>query len=300
MVTTAAAVRPAAVGVANPDVGGDAGWGWYFYGVTRRAPLAPVLAAADRDEQQSDDHTRASAAPLQLLECSGLAGVVRSVLLSDFTQPALGERLQRASALEASVRSHHHVIETIHARQAILPAKFALVYARAEDVVSALRSAHDKFLDELRRLEECDEWAVHLYADRAVYRQRISTVDAAIRLLRADCAAARPGRAYFIERQICDELEAATELALLTRARSAFDRLASYAVAREMSSVAPAADPRGEREILRASFLVSRDAVEHFIEEVRSSGDSTDGVRCDYSGPWPPYSFTTLDYKEAR
>jgi hypothetical protein len=47
----------------------------------------------------------------------------------------------------------------------------------------------------------------------------------------------------------------------------------------------------GESEILRAAFLVRRASADTFRAELRSCVESRDGVRCDYSGPWAPYSF---------
>lgn len=266
--------------------------GWYFYGITRRAPLPAALCAP----LTADD----DAAPLQLLEFSGLAAVVRPVPLADFTPAALKERLQDASVLETMVRSHNRVIEAIHAKQAILPAKFGMVHARAEDVVSALQPEHDSLLRQLTRLDDCDEWAVHAYADRTAARERVAKEDDAIRRLREERDVARPGRAYFLEQQLRDALESATENAVSTLAESTLDRLAIHAVAAQVNPVSRHSDLATELEILSASFLVRRDGTEQFADEVQSWVDSNEGLRCDYSGPWPPYSFASHDEEEAE
>lgn len=260
--------------------------GWYLYGITRPAPLAALAVTDD-------------AAALQLLDCSELTAVVRPVLLADFSPAVLRQRLQSASELEEIVRSHNRVIEAIHARQAILPAKFGSVYARTEDIVSALRSARDTLLPQLRRLEGCDEWAVHLYAHGPVVQERIATKDSSVQRLRDERAAARPGRAYFLEQQLHHAVKAATEEALVTLAQRAFDRLKGYAVAGQVNRIGPR-DGTDDVEILRAAFLVARDGAERFRQEVRSSADPSAGLRCEYSGPWPPYSFAARDDEEAR
>ena len=266
--------------------------GWYLYGITLSEPLAPVLAAADAGHPLgagvADD--MADAARLQLLDCSGLVAVVRPVPLADFSQAVLQDRLRSASDLEAIVRNHNHVIETIHARQAILPAKFGSVYARAEDLVAALRSSCDVLMPRLRRVDGCDEWAVHVYADRVLIRERICTENHSILRLRDECSKATPGRAYFLQQQLRSDLRAATDDALGALAKSVFDRLAGHAVAAQTNAVGPIDDAADETEILRASFLVTREVVERFEEQVRAS-DTWDGVRSEATGPWPPYSF---------
>jgi gas vesicle protein GvpL/GvpF len=278
----------------------DRALGWYLYGISRRGTLASVLAAASDDAYTGSDPATRDGAPLELLEFSALAAVVRPVPLADFNVAALRDRLRDASALEAMVRSHNRVIESIHARQAILPAKFGVVYTDAEDVVSALEPTQDALLQQLDRLEGCDEWAVHLYAKPGVVRQRVAAEDSAIQRLRDEHAAARPGRAYFLEQQIRDQLETATELAFLTLAQNAFDRLASQAVAGQVNPLGAVAERTDEVEILRASFLVSREGSERFTAEAFSSTQGGDGLRCEYSGPWPPYSFAAQDAEVAE
>ena len=265
----------------------DVARGWYLYGITRRASidaLAATLAEANVDA--SND-----AAPLELLECSGLAAVVRPVSLDDFSMTALERRLRDAAALEAMVRSHNAVVDAIHARQAILPAKLGVVYTQSRDIVLALRSTCDALLPQLHRLEGCDEWAVHLYADRAVVGERAASRIPALARLREQHAAASPGRAYFIERQLRGEMETATRRGLVTLAQGAYDRLAAVAPGAQVSQVKQAKDAGGEVEILRAAFLVARDGVERFEEELRAIADAGEGLRAECSGPWAPYSF---------
>ena len=264
----------------------DSALGWYLYGITRRGVEPSTLVAAHNE-------------PLELIEFAGLAAVVRLVPLADFSTEILRKRLQSDSdlqTLEVMARSHNDVIGAIHMHQAVLPAKFGMVYSDARDIVSALRSARDTLLPQLDRLEGCDEWAVHVYAERAVLRERVSASDETIARLREQYAAARPGRAYFVERQLRDAIEAASEQALMTLAQDAFDALSRFAVAGQLSTIpqpsTPAAD---EVEIVRAAFLVRRENVELFTADVNSAGADDSGLRCECSGPWPPYSFAIHD-----
>lgn len=292
--TTTTAGTGIDAGLAPPETG-DATRGWYLYGITRRAPLADLLATLDAGHPVGGAGGAGAAdASLQLLECSGLAAVVRPVPLADFSLAVLQERLRSADDLEAMVRSHNQVIEAVHARQAILPAKLGMVYTHARDIVSGLRAACDTLLPQLHRLEGCDEWAVHVYADRAVVRERAASRIPALARLRAEGAAARPGRAYFLERQLRDEVEAATRQALATLAQGAFDRLAAIAVEGQVSVVKPAAEA-GEVEILRAAFLVARDDAARFEAELHAVADAAEGLRAERTGPWPPYSFAVGD-----
>lgn len=280
MTTTRDAARRDTADVATPAAD-EAVRGWYFYGITRAGPLGSLAAEAMPDGD----------AAVRLLEFSGLAAVVSPVALEDFGVTALRERLEDPATLEEMVRSHNEVIEAVHAQRAILPAKFGVVYSRDDEIVSALRSAHEVLLWQLEGLEGRDEFAVHLYADRDAIRARIATEDPDVARLREQCATARPGRAFFLEQQVRHALDAATDHALTTLASDTFDDLARRAVAGHLSAPAADPDPDGRVEILRASFLVSRGAVAEFEDAVRSVGERDAALRADFSGPWPPYSF---------
>jgi hypothetical protein len=301
-VTTTTAGTGTEAGPAASETAGDPAQGWYLYGITRRGLPAEVMAEADAGHPLGAGPAGAPsvAAPLELLECSGLAAVVRPVSMADFSMDVLQERLRSTAELEAMVRSHNHVIEAIHARQAILPAKFGVVYSNTRDIVSSMRTACDTLLPQLHRLEGCDEWAFHLFADRAVVQERVGERNPAIGRLRDEHAAARPGRAYFLERQMRGELETATRQSMVTLAQRAFDRLSAAAASGQVGKVKHTADAGAEVEILRAAFLVARDDAERFEAEVRAASDASEGLRGECTGPWPPYSFAVVDTQGER
>ena len=184
------------------------------------------------------------------------------------------------------------MIAALHQQQTILPAKFGSIYDRAEDVQTAVGAAQDALLAQLERVAGCDEWAVHVFAARPAIEQRVSAEHPILQQLQHDLATASPGRAYFLQRKLDEERAAATEQALRELAQAAYEHLARWAVADRVTPPArssPAA--HGEIEILRAAFLVPRANADPFLAEVRSCVEGRDGVRCEYSGPWAPYSF---------
>jgi hypothetical protein len=89
-----------------------------------------------------------------------------------------------------------------------------------------------------------------------------------------------------------------TDQALTDVAQTAYDQLARHAVAVQISTPA-GSDAAGRREILRAAFLVPGVEAGAFLSEVESLDESSEGAGCTCSGPWPPYSFVTLEEEPA-
>ncbi|HKC76703.1 MAG TPA: GvpL/GvpF family gas vesicle protein [Chloroflexota bacterium] len=101
-----------------------------------------------------------------------------------------------------------------------------------------------------------------------------------------------PGRAYLLQRELDEERAAAMEQALRELPQAAYEHLARGAVAGRVTQAALSTpNAQGEIEVLRAAFLVRRANADTFQAELRSCVEGRDGVHCEYSGPWAPYSF---------
>jgi hypothetical protein len=232
--------------------------------------------------------------PVQLLVRGSIAAVVRRVSLADFTAEALQSRLGNASQLQAAVRTHNDVIQAVHQARAILPAKFGAVYERLEDVAEAVDRRAGAIQAQLDWLDGCDEWAVHVYVDRRIVQ---TTIQAELARGRAvdDLATAGPGRAYFLQRKLADDLAARTAQMTDDLAVAAYQRLARAAVdAVAERPAGPSVGADGEVEALKAAFLVRRERQDDFLDDVRACTDAGQAWRCTCSGPWPPYTFATM------
>jgi Gas vesicle synthesis protein GvpL/GvpF len=271
-------------------------WGWYLYGLTRRGALATTQPERGNGARGTAalalDLGRDEGEPVQVLDCGALAAIVRRVPLAHFSEEALHARHDDTAWFAEMAHRHNQVIAALHQQQAILPAKFGSVYARVEDVQTAVVGAHDALLAQLERVEGCDEWAVHVYANHPAIAQRVTAEHPTLQQLQQELATARPGRAYFLQCELDEERAAATDQALRELAQAAYERLARGAVAGRVTPPARSTPTaQGEIEVLRAAFLVRRASADTFLAALRSYVEGRDGVHCDYSGPWAPYSF---------
>lgn len=276
--------------------------GWYLYGITSISPDAPTLARARERGlglvaaplDLGPDHVRVC-----LLERASLGAVVRRVSLADFTPDALQARLEDPAMLRRAVQLHNDVIRAVHQRWAILPARFGAVYGRIEEIATAVDHRADALQAQLSRVDGCDEWAIHIYVDQQAVRETVRA-EQAQEPASERLAAARPGRAYFLRRQLDEELASRTAQVIEEIALSVYQRIAesaSVAVANWTASLGGDAD--GDVEVLRAAVLVRRERNESFVADVREADGDDQGWRCTISGPWPPYSFAAATEGDA-
>ena len=282
---------PAADRVA-PPAPVDESWGWYLYGITRNTEQAAERTGDGVDLSvpiQADGHELGEA-----ITVADLVAVVRRVPLAEFAPEALRAQAEDPAWLEAAARRHNAVIETVHRTRTILPAKFASVYAHEEDVRTALVDERNTLLARLNWIEGCDEWGVRLFGEVDTIRQRADEEQESVRRLREDLASASPGRAYFLQRKLADERVGAVERFLDELTGQAYEHFGRFARAGQVTrrlSGSRVTDVQHTAELLRAAFLVPRELTGSFIEEVVQFSESQSGLWCDYSGPWPPYSF---------
>jgi hypothetical protein len=223
------------------------------------------------------------------------------VHLSEFEENVLQAGSSDPVRLAAIAHTHNEVIASVHRDQAVLPAKFGAIYARADALLDALARHQTAILDQLDRLEGCDEFAVHVYAEARTVQLRVTEADEANRRLRHDIATSSPGHAYFLERKLGDALAVARSRAVQEIGQEAYDRLA--AMARDGQVRAPAGPEEGsdgETEVLRAAFLVARAETDRFLDELASLAAHREGLRAAHTGPWPPYSFAVMGEEELR
>jgi hypothetical protein len=72
------------------------------------------------------------------------------------------------------------------------------------------------------------------------------------------------------------------------------DRLRDVAVASRINK------PIGDKMIMNAAFLVSRDQEAAFDSRVKSIAAKHDKLTFKYTGPWPPYNFVNIRLKLER
>ena len=248
--------------------------GHYLYAVTRKVePSALSGASGLRGE------------PLRVLEHRGLVAVLSSVDLDEFGEDALHRHLEDLAWLEEVARAHDAVVQAVAEAGAVAPMRLATIFQSDEGVRARLDELHEPLTAALDRVEGRREWSVKAFApDRPAAA--------------AEPASTEPGSgAAYLRRKKAQTMErhSAEEQAMST-ADAVHDTLATQCVAsRRLRPQDPRLTGHEGTMTLNGAYLVEEDEASRFTAAAARLAEENPDARIEVHGPWPPYSFATLE-----
>jgi hypothetical protein len=228
-------------------------------------------------------------ARLEVVQHRDLSAVVSTVDLGEYGEEALRRNLERLDWLEETARRHEQVVRAVAAAGPVAPLRLATI-CLDDDAVRARLDEWYLALDQaLDRVEGRSEWSVKAIAST----ESAGTPDAV-----ADPAPAGrgSGAAYLQRKKQQSEQRAAGEERALAAAEGIHAGLSAVAVAsRRLRPQDPRLSGHQGSMILNGAYLVEVGREEAFQATVEELQAAHPDLVLDVGGPWPPYSFATLE-----
>jgi hypothetical protein len=196
-------------------------------------------------------------------------------------------------ATRENVLAHERVNEAVMRKHTVIPMSFGTVFKTRDDIVELLRAAHDAFNDVLNKMEEKVEFGLKVLWDKEVMIKEIERQDENVRRLRNEISSQK-GSTYFARMQYGRLVDAALESLTERYVNEIFEHLRPVAVASRANK------PIGDKMIMNAAFLVTREQEAAFDAKVKEIGVRYDKLDFKYTGPWPPYNFVNIRLKLER
>lgn len=224
---------------------------------------------------------------LRPVEGPGVVAVASDVDLDEFGEEALRRNLEQLPWLEEVARRHDEVARHLASRTATAPLRLATVFRSDESVRRQLADWAGAAVAALDRIEGRSEWSVKAYVDAAETAETGSAPA-------ADGPGA--GAAYLARRRAALDQHARAAEERTELGSTLHQRLETTAVAGRllMPQDRKLSGHTGEM-VLNGSYLVEDAASEAFVQAAEQAAAEHDGVRVEIGGPWPPYSFATLE-----
>jgi Mg2+ and Co2+ transporter CorA len=196
-------------------------------------------------------------------------------------------------ATRENVLAHERVNETVMRDHTVIPMSFGTVFKTREDIVELLRGAYDAFRDVLMKMQDKLEFGLKVLWNRDVVIREIEQEEEGIRRLKHEISSDK-GSTYFARMQYGRLIDAALQARSERYVADIFDQL------RDVSVASRANKPIGDKMIMNAAFLVSRDKEGAFDARVKKIGTRYHELNFKYTGPWPPYNFVNIRLKLER
>jgi hypothetical protein len=263
--------KPAARRTADSQAAVESARGKYVYCVIQSAdPLK--FGAAGIGDNSSEIHT---------IHYRDLAAVVSDVPLGIL------------DSTRENVLAHERVNEIVMRDHTVIPMSFGTIFKTRDDIVQLLRSAYDAFGDVLAKMRDKMEFGLKVLWDRDSVVKDIEDEDEGIHRLKNEIALQK-GSTYFARMQYGRAIDAALQSRSERYGTEILDRLRDVAVASRINK------PIGDKMIMNAAFLVSRDQETAFDSRVKAIAAEHEKLTFKYTGPWPPYNFVNIRLKLER
>jgi hypothetical protein len=243
-----------------------------------------ALARADSAAVAAPDVPGVADAPIRTLTQDDLGCFVSSVPATEFGAEALRTHLEDLAWLERTAREHDRAVQACAQLTTVAPLRLATIFADDESVLRRLAALRSSALDVLSQLDGREEWGLKMYA--AVPVQDAAPAD----------TQAPSGTAYLRRRQSEHAQRSALAEQAVRDAEAVFRTLADLAVRTRQHRPQDqrlTGDPRPM--VLNAAFLIDRERVANFKDLVAAVADDRPSGSVVITGPWPAYSFATLD-----
>jgi len=191
------------------------------------------------------------------------------------------------------VLAHERVNETVMREHTVIPMSFGTIFKTREDIVELLRSAAEAFGDVLNKMQNKLEFGLKVLWDRDQVIREVEAEDEDISRLKKEISGQK-GPTYFARMQYGRLVDTALQARSERYVAGILDQLRDVSVASRINK------PIGDKMIMNAAFLISRDQEGAFDSKVKSIAGQFDKLTFKYTGPWPPYNFVNIRLKLER
>jgi gas vesicle protein GvpL/GvpF len=201
--------------------------------------------------------------------------------------------LEVYDATRENVLAHERVNEAVMKQYTVIPMSFGTVFKTREDIIELMRGAYDAFRDVLGKMQNKVEFGLKVLWEREVIQREIERDDEDIRRLKKEISSQK-GSTYFARVQYGRLVDQALQVRSERFVEDIFGRL------RDVTVASRANKPIGDKMIMNAAFLVSRDQEAEFDSRIKDIGARYNQLTFKYTGPWPPYNFVNIRLKLER
>jgi hypothetical protein len=234
--------------------------------------------------------------PIRLHRIGAVAAVFSHLPATDYQDDALNARLDDLVWVGDRGLAHERVLEWFAQRGPVIPLSLFSLHRDLDRLDERIAPEEDSFLRVLQRLRGRREWGIKLWRQEAACREGIDRWSPSLDELSKEIDAAPPGKRFLLERK--REAMRTEEIRTISK-RVTHELFAALRKTAEagVSIPIPPTTANEKALLLQAAFLVDEALFPKFHEAIGDQARNLvgSGFEMEFTGPWPPYHFTTPD-----
>ena len=213
--------------------------------------------------------------------------------LREYSQQAVDAHSGDLEWLGAIGYRHQAVMQALMMGGTVIPLRAFTLFGSRQMVEAQLRSGRAGFEKVLGRLQGKQEWTLRIEFEPQRWNEALAARVDSLRALTGEIESATPGKAFLLRKRLDDERKKASREAELQVVgeieKLVLDKLACETVAESRQS--------RDGAFPQINVLINRDeeAVLQELHRELSGRYSSEGITLAVSGPWPPYTFASVN-----
>ncbi|MDD5773130.1 MAG: GvpL/GvpF family gas vesicle protein [bacterium] len=269
--------------------------GLYLYCIREKTDGEKTLAIKGIDEEND----------IYILFCRELEAVVSKVPLEEFASSKIQKSAREdLNWIKGKAVIHGRVIDEAMKMDgrflSLIPMRFGIIYKDETGLKASLEKNYDGIMGVLDKIRGKQEWGLKIFLEnKEIFRGNIRRKNTLIKIKEAQISSLPEGTAYFMEEELKDIISKEVSKELDNITESIFEDLKKYAVnSTKCKILQKELTGKSETMVLNAAYLVSEREIGDFKKEVENLNHKIQakGFSLRYSGPWPAYNFTTLEF----
>jgi integrase len=186
-----------------------------------------------------------------------------------------------------NVMKHHSIMTRIMEKYTIIPARFGTVFLSVRDVELCLNKLYGHVLELLEMVDHKIELGLKAFWKEPAFEKMLNRDE--VKELKQKIMNSDGQDVYFLTMRLGELVQAIVNDQRNRYIDSIHRQLKNYAFADKINDVMDV------KMAFNLVYLIDKDHLAYFSDQVdRLTRNFTSELNISYTGPWPPYNFTTL------
>ena len=226
--------------------------------------------------------------------------IFKDVPASDFSDENIKRHLSDKKWSELRVREHAMVITMIMENSDVIPFNFGTIFPSELSLKRYISDYSDTFREKMLIIGGREEWRIQIFCNRKILYKQIDELSSRTAKMEKEIMASAPGKAYLLKQKKTDLIKSEMDRICKDYGQQCLDQLSNLSESFKKNNLLPKEfTGREDTMILNATFLVNKKKTPLFKDSVDLHGrsDKNLGFLTKLLGPWPPFSFISLERK---